>query len=233
MASATGGAGTATTGPGAETAEGFTTTGSEGGMDATAGASGAGTALADGRATTAPTTGRLAIAGTVYVGAGGRGIGTTRRGAGVEGAGTTVVGAGTRGAAVATVGLATTGGRWAGGATVTAGRGGGAALAALSACFRSRIALRASPGLDTCERSNFGLVSTGATRGATLRAPRLKYPRTFSASSSSMELECVFFSVTPTAVRASRMDRLLTSNSRARSLMRTLLIRPFSVPLRT
>jgi hypothetical protein len=42
-----------------------------------------------------------------------------------------------------------------------------------------------------------------------------------------MELECVFFSVTPTAVRASRMDLLLTSNSRARSLMRTLLIYPF------
>src|SRR4030081_3002022 len=45
-----------------------------------------------------------------------------------------------------------------------------------------------------------------------------------------MELEWVFFSVTPTAVSASRMDLLFTSSSRARSLIRTLLIRPFSLP---
>src|ERR1700761_6518189 len=42
-----------------------------------------------------------------------------------------------------------------------------------------------------------------------------------------MELECVFFSVTPTALRASRMALLLTSSSRARSLIRTLLIQSF------
>src|SRR6266852_6400609 len=42
-----------------------------------------------------------------------------------------------------------------------------------------------------------------------------------------MELEWVFFSVTPTAVSASRMALLLTSSSLARSLIRTLLIRPF------
>jgi hypothetical protein len=36
--------------------------------------------------------------------------------------------------------------------------------------------------------------------------------------------------VTPTAVKASRMDLLLTSSSRARSLMRTLLIYSFSRP---
>jgi hypothetical protein len=179
-------------------------------------------------------------------------MGTIRRGAGVAGAAATTGAAGgvagatgaACGAALATTGFATTGGRFTGGATVTAGRGGGADFAAISACLRSRIAFNASPGLETCERSNLGLASTAAGRGAAVRAPRLKYPRTFSASSSSMELECVFFSVTPTAVRASRMDRLLTSNSRARSLMRTLLIypfcrgwrlpaRPFSVPLRT
>jgi uncharacterized protein YybS (DUF2232 family) len=44
-----------------------------------------------------------------------------------------------------------------------------------------------------------------------------------------MELECVFFSPTPTAVSASRIDLLFTSSSRARSLIRTLFIRPFSV----
>jgi hypothetical protein len=45
-----------------------------------------------------------------------------------------------------------------------------------------------------------------------------------------MELECVFFSVTPTCGSASRMALLLTSSSLARSLIRTLLIRPFCFP---
>jgi hypothetical protein len=97
-----------------------------------------------------------------------------------------------------------------------------------AACLRSRIAFSASPGFDTCERLKAGFASTCGLLGVP-PPPRLflKYPRTFSASSASMELECVFASVTPTAVRASRMDRLLTSSSRARSLIRTLLIRPF------
>ena len=70
--------------------------------------------------------------------------------------------------------VATTGGRFAGGATVTAGRTGGAERAAVSACLRSRIAFSASPGFETCDRSNLGLVSTCAVRDATVRAPRLK-----------------------------------------------------------
>jgi hypothetical protein len=56
--------------------------------------------------------------------------------------------------------------------------------------------------------------------------PRM-WARTFSASCSSSELECVFFSVTPTCGSASRMALLFTSSSLARSLIRTLLIRPF------
>ncbi len=115
------------------------------------------------------------------------------------------------------------------GATVTAGRGGGAERAAASACFRSRIALSASPGLETCERLNSCRLSAACRRTPLEgRVPRFTNPRTFSASSSSMELECVFFSVTPTAVRASRIVLLLTSSSLARSLIRTLLIRSFS-----
>jgi hypothetical protein len=58
----------------------------------------------------------------------------------------------------------------------------------------------------------------------------LKCARTFSASCSSSELECVFFSVTPTSVRTSRMALLLTSSSLARSLIRILLIRLFVPP---
>jgi ABC-type sugar transport system permease subunit len=42
-----------------------------------------------------------------------------------------------------------------------------------------------------------------------------------------MELEWVFFSVTPTSIKASRIALLFTSSSRAKSLIRTLLIRPF------
>src|ERR1700679_322767 len=100
-----------------------------------------------------------------------------RRGAGGAG-GVAVTGAAGRGgttvAANGAAGCAATGGRLDGGATVTAGRAGGAIRAAVSACLRSRIAFSASPGLDTCDRSNFGLASTGATRGAVVRAPRLK-----------------------------------------------------------
>src|SRR4029077_16241916 len=59
--------------------------------------------------------------------------------------------------------------------------------------------------------------------------PRM-WARTFSASCSSRELEWVFFSVTPTRGSASRMALLLTSSSLARSLIRTLLIRPFLYP---
>ncbi len=69
-------------------------------------------------------------------------------------------------------GLATTGGRLTGLATVTAGRAcGGAIRAACSACLRSRIALSASPGLETCDRLNVGRASTCGARAE--RPPRL------------------------------------------------------------
>src|SRR5580704_9303254 len=128
--------------------------------------------------------------------------------------------------AAATLGGGGAAGTWAGGATTAVGRG-GAALAAASACLRSRMALRASPGLETLERSNFGLLSAGCLLAVLLLPPFLKYSRTLSAWSASMELEWVF-PVTPIASSASRIGLLLTSSSRARSLIRTLLIRPFS-----
>jgi hypothetical protein len=78
------------------------------------------------------------------------------------------------------------------------------------------------------------LISSSPRRGRAVRAddvcasaePRI-WTRTFSASCSSSELECVFFSVTPTCGSASRIALLFTSSSLARSLIRTLLIRPF------
>ena len=108
---------------------------------------------------TGPTGGLLAMAGAGCGGATmlacGRGCGMTiRRGALAAGC-----------AGVAAAGEAATTGRGgtaaagleAGGATTAVGRGGAAWIAAVSACLRSRIALRASPGLETFDRSNFGL----------------------------------------------------------------------------
>ncbi len=141
--------------------------------------------------------------------------------AGVDAAGAAGAAATARGGAAATC-------PGDGGATTAAGRAGGAALMAASACLRSRIALSASPGLDTFERSNFGFASTAGLLAVEPRFP-LKYSRTLSAWSASMELEWVF-PVTPIASSASRIGLLFTSSSRARSLIRTLLIRPFSLP---
>jgi hypothetical protein len=93
-------------------------------------------------------------------------------------------------------------------------------------------AFRTSPGLEICDRSILGLNSSAA--GAVARELRplpgsacsAKYLFTRSASSTSIELECVFFSVTPTLTRTSRMALLFTSSSRARSLIRIFCMPP-------
>jgi hypothetical protein len=91
-----------------------------------------------------------------------------------------------------------------------------------------------------CDKSILVLISSLSGREERERAegpedslPDRRRARTFSASCSSSELECVFFSVTPTSVRTSRIALLLTSSSLARSLIRILLIRLFfpAVPL--
>ena len=90
----------------------------------------------------------------------GRGCGTMRRGAGCcravwrVAAGAAALRRRSRGDLAAHAAAATVTAD--GGATTAVGRG-GAALAAASACLRSRMALSASPGLETLERSNFGL----------------------------------------------------------------------------
>ena len=89
-----------------------------------------------------------------------------------------------------------------------------------------------SPGREICERSILVLISSSPRAAREVLAelvavslrPRRCF-RTSSASCSSRELECVFFSVTPTVVSTSRISLLLTSSSRARSLIRILLIR--------
>lgn len=171
---------------------------------------------AAGRATTTGGAGAaVAAAGGVTTG-----LATT----GAEGGGAATTGGGattaTGGAAGAGGGTATTGGR------ATTGRWvkGGAEAPAASACLRSRIARAISPGFEALERSIRPRVSAAEEEDdRELDEPPLMWRRTSSASPASMELEWVFFSATPTAVRASRMDLLFTSSSRARSLMRTLL----------
>jgi hypothetical protein len=91
--------------------------------------------------------------------------------------------------------------------------------------------LRTSPGFEICDRSILGLNSSAGAAGRELRplpgsACSAKYFFTRSASSTSIELECVFFSVTPTLTRASRIALLFTSSSRARSLIRIFCMPP-------
>ncbi len=131
----------------------------------------------------------------------------------------------------ATVGGFSAGAREAGG---TVGRGAAGATASL----RCVIAFSTSPGREIFDRSILVLISSSPRSARELDFPAGDEPsaeerrctRTFSASCSSRELECVFFSVTPTSGSVSRMALLLTSSSRARSLIRTLLIRPFVSP---
>jgi hypothetical protein len=162
----------------------------------------AGLAGAAGLSTGATAAGRIAGGGTAAAGAAGGGVGRASGGA--------------------ATGFATTAGG-------TPGRAGGA-----TASFFWMMALRTSPGREMFDKSILVLISSSPRKGRADRADGVcasDEPRmcalTFSASCSSIELECVFFSVTPTLVSASRIALLLTSSSLARSLIRTLLIRPF------
>lgn len=211
-----------------------------GGAAAAGGCAAGGGATADGGATGGAgglggaETGALveALGGAAGGGGGGAitaeadlGCGTTSRGAGGgSGAGFGGAGAFATGAA----GLASTGG-------AAGGTGFGAAGGAAACCF-CVISFITSPGFEICERSIFVLISSSPR---TVRADLeladeasrdLKTARTFSASWSSRELECVFFSVTPASGRTSRIALLLTSSSLARSLIRILLIRRFIPP---
>jgi hypothetical protein len=146
------------------------------------------------------------------------------------GGGAAAADAAIEGAAGGGVGLAT-GGATAG-LAATAGAAGRAGVA--SASFFCVIAFNTSPGREICDKSILVLISSSPRSARADRAdddcasdePRM-WTRTFSASCSSSELEWVFFSVTPTIGSVSRMALLLTSSSLARSLIRTLLIRPF------
>ncbi len=169
--------------------------------------------------------------GGAMIGAAERGCGTILRGSGRAGAAaagvaaTGVVAAGT--AATATL---------AGGAVTAAFTGTrGLRESSSSSFFLASRAFITSPGLEMFERSIFGTTGSAPWRPddappCVLRfASRTKCARTFSASSSSSELECVLPGGTPIPGRTSRIALDFTSSSFARSLIRTLLIRLFSM----
>ena len=156
-------------------------------------------------------------------------------------AGVTILGAGGAGVSTAGLGGIAFGAGGAGGASafasvagmVETGRlAGGLAEGCSTTPFCCVIARSTSPGREICERSILVLISSSPRAAREVLAelvavslrPRRCF-RTSSASCSSRELECVFFSVTPTVVSTSRISLLLTSSSRARSLIRILLIR--------
>jgi hypothetical protein len=142
--------------------------------------------------------------------------------------------AGAAGLAVTTVGFSAAAGATgactlaAGGAagfaaTGAAGLAGGAG-GCCCCCALSLSSLATSPGLEILERSIFGFTSVEEALSREAE-PDLaeKCLRTFSASSSSIELEWVFFSVTPTSSSTSRIALLFTSSSLARSLIRIFI----------
>jgi hypothetical protein len=234
-------------GAGGSGTTGFATTGGAGGapaeatgaagedMVATGGAVGRAGAIivedAGGAATTGGvTTGRAVTSGAADEDGGG-GVAT---GAFTTG-GATVVGWLTA-AGGAAAGFST--GAGATGACVTGAGTARGATGVATASLRCVIAFSTSPGREMCDKSILVFISSSPRAERTPDLPaedppsaaERMYTRTFSASCSSRELECVFFSVTPTNGSVSRIALLFTSSSRARSLIRTLLIRPFVSP---
>jgi len=218
-----------------------TSTGTAGGGGGITAAGGPGAAGFGGIATAA---GGVAIAAGGCAGGAAGGFGGITTGAGGLAA-ATEAGVTNLGAGGSTAGFAGAAGLAGGGATETSGfvaaggiggAGGfgiarGGAWAAASFCW---IARSTSPGREMCERSIFVLISLSGRAAredlavGVSSACALKCLRTNTASCSSRELECVFFSVTPTSGSASRIALLLTSSSRARSLIRILLIHPLA-----
>ena len=150
---------------------------------------------------------RVALATVGAAGAGAAGLG-----AGV--ATGAAVGAGALGAAAGLGAGATPAGAVATGAC--GATGGAAGFAATGACG-------AAAGAGGCGglAAGFGGSGTAASGFASTSGLPCNVRRTFSATSTGIELECVFFSVTPNPGSRSIIAFALTSSSRANSLIRT------------
>jgi hypothetical protein len=149
---------------------------------------------------------------TLLSAAGAAGLGVTTDGFSAAAGGAATVAGAFICAAGGAVGVLTTGG-FAGGA-------GGCCCC----CSLSLSSLATSPGLEILERSILGLTSVAEVLSLEDELDLAeKCFRTRSASSSSIELECVFFSVTPTSGKTSRITLAFTSSSRAKSLIRIFI----------
>ncbi|MGC1614674.1 MAG: hypothetical protein WA736_08315 [Candidatus Acidiferrum sp.] len=170
------------------------------------GAFGAGETRGAGFAVGGATTGGAAGAETGAFGTADTAIGADETGAagGAGGAAgfTTGAGGGATCTAFGAAGVANTLG------VATTGAGAGATAG------RIRAALAAA---SFASLSAFAEASAAASASA---CPKM-FLRTFSATSSGIELECVFFSVTPYPGKRSMIALALTSSSRASSLIRT------------
>ena len=134
--------------------------------------------------------------------------GAATAGVGAAGAGATgAAGLAAAGAAVPATGAAA-------GATGFGGTAAGAAATGGATAGRIRAAFAAA---SFASFSDLAFASAAASASAT----PWRCLRTFSATSAGMELECVFFSVTPYPANRSIMAFALTSSSRASSLIRT------------
>ena len=134
--------------------------------------------------------------------------GAATAGVGAVGAGATgAAGFAAAGAGV-TATVATAGAAGFGGATAGAAAIGGATAGRIRAAFAAA---------SFASFSDLAFASAAASASAT----PWRCLRTFSATSAGMELECVFFSVTPYPASRSIMAFALTSSSRASSLIRT------------
>ena len=156
----------------------------------------------------------FALGGTmagVPAGAGTGALGATGAAAGVVDAAGATGAAGAAGLAAGATGGATGAALGAAGFTATLGA---AATGAGIAVGRIRAALAAA---SFASFSALALASAAASASA---CPKM-FLRTFSATSTGIELECVFFSVTPYPGKRSMIALAFTSSSRASSLIRT------------
>ena len=211
---------------------------SMGGTDATASGASAASSCMGGGVTNSGGVVRTGGGAAVRGGA----MGDTTIGGAISSAGgaTGFAGLGGGGTTAGAAGLAAVGGAAGFGGTAAGGGVGRASGGrAGSGCCCCVIAFSTSPGREIFDRSNLVLISGSAGPRAALFSAEwavcrcaAKNSRTRTASSTSIELECVFFSVTPTWGRTSRMAFDFTSSSRARSLIRIFCcIRPAVPPI--
>jgi hypothetical protein len=128
------------------------------------------------------------------------------------------VDAGATGACIGTAGL-TTGavGDAIGAAT---GAAGFAATPGAAATGGGGVTGRIRAALAAASFASFSALAAASALASASAWPKM-FLRTFSATSSGMELECVFFSVTPYPGKRSMIALALTSSSRANSLILT------------